>query len=124
MVKRAGAYIQSHDPNFSWNVLQKIEEETIENKEGRVMSLFQQTVDEACQKAQQKGLQEGWQKGIKKGMEKGMEKGIEKGQAEGMEKGQQQLILKLLERGMDLQSICKYTGFSENEINKLKNRSN
>ena len=55
--------------------------------------------------------------------QKGIEEGMEKGREEGMEKGQQQLILKLLERGMDLQSICKYTGFSEEEINRLKNGS-
>ena len=69
------------------------------------------------------------QRGIKqfeynKGMEKGIEKGKAEGMQEGMEKGQQQLILKLLERGMDLQSICKYTGFSEDAIKKLKNGAN
>ena len=64
----------------------------------------------------ERGRLEGWQKG--------QQEGWQKGQQEGMQQGQRKLILKLLERGMDLQSISKYTGFSEDEINKLKNGSN
>ena len=103
LLKKAGAYIQRHDPTFSWNLLEDIEEKTIENKEERVMTLFEQTVDEACKKSRQEGMQEGRQ--------------------EGRQEGQKELILKLLKGGFDMQAICKGTGMSQEEINKLKNGS-
>ncbi len=52
-------------------------------------------------------------------VEKAMKKGIE----QGMQQGRQELILKLLESGFDVQAICKGTGMSEEEIQKLKNGS-
>ena len=55
--------------------------------------------------------------------QKGRVEGRVEGREEGMQQGQKQLILKLLEGGLDFQSICKYTGFSEEELKKLKNSS-
>ena len=55
--------------------------------------------------------------------ERGRLEGWQKGQQEGMQQGQRKLILKLLEGGLNLQSISKYTGLSEDEINRLKNGS-
>ena len=106
LVSKVVAYVQKYDPQFSWDILQEIEEDITEDKEA-IMSLFQDTIDEACQKSHQ----EGWQKGQLDGIEKGMQQ------------GRQELILKLLESGFDMQAICKGTGLSEEEINKLKNGS-
>ena len=118
LVLRAMDYVKRYDPYFTWKIIKEIESQTIKEEEV-TMPLLQVSLDEAKQEGWNLGRIEGMQTGIKKGKEEGMEKGRQ----EGMEKGQQQLILKLLERGMDLQSICKYTGFSEDEINKLKNSS-
>ena len=107
LVSKVVAYIQEYDPNFSWDVLQEIEEETIPEKEGRVMSLFQYTVDKACKKSHN----EGWQKGQLDGIEKGIEK------------GRQELIASMLKQNTDTSFICKVTGLSEDEVNKLKNSS-
>ena len=67
------------------------------------------------------------QKGRQEGMEKGMEKGIEKGREEGMEKGiqaeKQAVALNMLKEQADIAFICKVTGMSQDEINKLKNGS-
>ena len=95
LLKKAGAYIQRHDPTFSWNLLEDIEEETIENKEDRVMTLFEQTVEEARKKSHQAGMQQ----------------------------KQQQVVLNMLKEKADLSFICKVTGLSEEELNKLKNGS-
>ena len=104
LVNKVADYIQEYDPHFSWNILQDIEEKTIKEKEDRVMPPLQYTLD----KVRKEGIQAGMQEGIEKGMQQ----------------GQRKLILKLLEGGLNLQSICKYTGLSEEEINKLKNSSN
>ena len=52
--------------------------------------------------------------------QKGRMEGRMEGRQEGMQQGQKQLILKLLEGGMDLQSICKYTGLSESDLKNLQ----
>ena len=95
LVKKVAMYIQDYDPSFSWNVLQEIEEETIENKEGRVMTLFQYTLDKERKK--------GWQKG--------------------QQEGRQEVALNLLSTGLDLETVSNCTGLSQEEIKKLKNSS-
>ena len=107
LIKSIASYIQKYDPYFSWDLLQDIEEKIITDKEGRVMSLFQHTVDEAVDKAQKESLQEG----------------IRKGMQQGMQQGRKELIVKLLESGLGVQTLCKGTGLSEEEIKKLKNGS-
>ena len=68
--------------------------------------------------------QEGKQEGLAEGMEKGMEKGIEIGKAEGMEKGMNQKALdiarNMLADGVDINLIMKYSGLTQEQIEKLK----
>ena len=66
---------------------------------------------------------EAFRKGSAEGMEKGIKDGMEKGMEKGMEEGQKTLILKLLESGIGVQTLCKGTGLSEEEIKKLKSGS-
>ena len=102
--------------NKSWRDLEK--ELVLEGtfKKGGFMDIREEI--------KERGRLEGWQKGQQEGWQKGQQEGWQKGQQEGMQQGQRKLILKLLEGGLNLQSICKYTGFSEDEINRLKNGSN
>ena len=104
LISKVVAYIQEYDSNFSWNILQEIEEETIPEKEGRVMSLFQHTVDEACKKSHIKGRQEG----------------IQEGMQQGMQQERQQVVLNMLKKQADMAFIAEVTGLSEEEIKKLK----
>ena len=71
----------------------------------------------------QKGVQEGWQKGQQEGWQKGQQEGWQKGQQEGWQKGQQELILKMLDKKLDLSVISEVTGLPMQEIKKLKNGS-
>ena len=68
--------------------------------------------------------QEGKQEGLAEGMEKGMEKGIEIGKAEGMEKRMNQKALdiarNMLADGVDINLIMKYSGLTQEQIEKLK----
>ena len=75
----------------------------------------------------EKGHAEGMEKGHAEGMEKGHAEGMEKGHAEGMEKGMEKekkaIALNMLKSCLDTSLICKITGLTVEEINKLKNIS-
>ena len=47
----------------------------------------------------------------------------EEGRQEGIQKGIQQVVLNMLKEKAEIAFICKVTGLSEEEINKLKNGS-
>ena len=68
-------------------------------------------------------VQKGMEKGMEKGRQEGMEKGMEKGRQEGREQGMQTVALNMLKEQADIAFICKVTGLSQDEINKLKNSS-
>ena len=70
--------------------------------------------------ATQKGHAEGMEKGHAEGMEKGMEKGRAEGRQEGRKEGMQAVALAMLKEQADIAFICKVTGLSKEEINKLK----
>ena len=74
--------------------------------------------------AKREGIAEGMEKGIKEGMELGMAKGKQEGLAEGMEKGMNQRSLdiarNMLADGVDLNLIMKYSGLTQEQIEKLK----
>ncbi|MCY4513048.1 MAG: Rpn family recombination-promoting nuclease/putative transposase [Bdellovibrionales bacterium] len=55
--------------------------------------------------------------------ERGHEKGLKKGLREGRQEGRQEVVLNMLQNKLDVSLICKVTGLSEKEINKLKNGS-
>ena len=67
---------------------------------------------------------EGIAEGMEKGMELGMAKGKQEGLAEGMEKGMNQRSLdiarNMLADGVDLNLIMKYSGLTQEQIEKLK----
>ena len=54
--------------------------------------------------------------------EEGMEKGIEKGREEGRDKRNEEIVLNMLESGFDLDSICRATKLSEEEIKKIQKK--
>ena len=96
-------------------MIQEIEEETIPEKEGKVMSLFQNVLDKERQEGKQAGIQQGMQQGIQTGIQQGMQQGVQQ--------GMQQVVLNMLKKSADMAFISEVTGLSEAEINKLKNSS-
>ena len=71
------------------------------------------------EQGRQEGLQEGRQEGLQEGLQEGRQEGLQ----EGRQKGRQELILKMLKKELDISLVSEVTGFSEEEINKLKNGS-
>ena len=88
--------------NYPNEVFYKIEQEVITNKEEQIMpSTYSRAIEE--------------------GMLKGIEKGRQEGRQEGMEKGLIKVALNLLKIGnIDIQSICKATGLSKQEVLNLQ----
>ena len=66
--------------------------------------------------AKQEGLAEGMEKGIEKGMELGMEKGM----AKGMNQKALDIARNMLADGVDINLIMKYSGLTQEQIEKLK----
>ena len=136
-----GNYFWSAVRGMTPSLWRKVEQEGVKKSvfpKGGFMNIKEYIKEEGRQEGLPQGYAIGYaigyateimrQKSIQKIMEEGMQKGIQKGRTEGMQadmqQGQRKLILKLLDGGLDIQSICKYTGLSEEEIKKLKNGSN
>ena len=57
------------------------------------------------------------------GRQAGRQGGIQRGQQQGMQMRDKQIVLNMLKNRLDTELICKVTGLSQEEINKLKNGS-
>ena len=111
--KMAESALKDLSVDSSVRVLEKLREKWI----GDQVTYFKY----ATQKGREEGMQQGMQQGMQKGMKKGMEKGMEKGRQEGRAEGKQAVALNMLKSGLDSALVCKVTGLSEQEIEKLKN---
>ena len=58
--------------------------------------------------------------GIAEGMEKGMKEGLEKGRAEGKNQRSLDIARNMLADGVDINLIMKYSGLTQEQIEKLK----
>ena len=103
LVGRAADYMRRYDPNFSLNVIEEIETNTIDKKEERVMTpLLQNSLDEAKQE--------------------GMLAGMLKGREEGREENMRQVIMNMFQKNLNVSLIAEVTGLSEEEIKKLQKK--
>ena len=88
---------------------------------------MQEGLEKGMQEGLEKGMQEGLEKGMQEGLEKGMQKGLEKGMQEGLEKGslekQQEIILNMYNKGLDIESISKFMNLSILEVEMIINHS-
>ena len=62
----------------------------------------------------------GMEKGLQEGMEKGLQKGMEKGLQQGIRQERQDIVFRMLEKGMDSEMIADLTGMNIEEIQKLE----
>ena len=73
--------------------------------------------------ARETGREEGREEGLKVGREKGLEEGHKKGHKEGKEEGAKQksfdIAKRMLEKGIDIETISELTCLTEKEISKL-----
>jgi len=70
---------------------------------------------EEAQRRQKEAEKRALEKGIQQGMEKGMEKGLE----QGIEKARLEMARKMRSKGVDINAISEFTGFSKSELEIL-----
>ena len=95
-----------------------------EMREYEASKMAYRDIKNSIDTAKQEGLAEGMEKGMELGIEKGMKKGMEKGLEKGMKKGMNQKALdiarNMLADGVDINLIMKYSGLTQEQIEKLK----
>ena len=108
------AELNNPDLKKAINVLNvmNFEPEERETYEGRLKWLRMEA--STIKNYEQKGLEKGIKKGIKEGIKRGLEKGIEQ--------GKQDIIIGMLKQKIDESTIKLITGFSQEDINKLKTK--
>ena len=62
----------------------------------------------------------GMEKGLQEGMVKGLQEGMEKGLQQGIRQERQDIVFRMLEKGMDPEMIADLTGINIEEIQKLE----
>ena len=90
----------------------------------KVMRDYHATLEGAALLGRREGLEEGLAEGREKGLAEGREKGLAEGRAEGREKGlaegRAETAKMMLEDGEPISKIMRYTGLTEEEIEKLR----
>ena len=70
--------------------------------------------------ARESGREEGLKEGREEGREEGHKVGKEEGLKEGREEGQSKIAMNLIKLGTPCKIIAQATGFSEEEVSRLK----
>ena len=92
----------------------------IREQEYEASKMAYRDIKNSIDTAKQEGLAEGMEKGMEKGMELGMEKGMKKGMAKGMNQKALDIARNMLADGVDINLIMKYSGLTQEQIEKLK----
>ena len=70
--------------------------------------------------ARESGREEGFKEGLKEGLKEGREEGHKAGKEEGLKEGQSKIAMNLIKLGTPCKIIAQATGFSEEEVSRLK----
>ena len=107
-------YINGYNVGYTPERLKEIEAKYIKNESERSLPVYESFLEKESRKSREEGL--------KLGLEQGLEKGIEEGLEEGMAKGREvvrEMILRLIQEGIDIETISKCTELSPNEVEEL-----
>ena len=96
------------------------DEEVKRLAEIRLMSHLEEQAALACAReaGEEKGMKEGIEKGRQEGVMKGKKEGLEQGKKEGLKQAQKEIARKMKEQKIDIKTIMKITGLTEEEIEK------
>ena len=71
------------------------------------------------EEGREEGHKVGKEEGLKEGRKEGKEEGIKEGRAEGVKQNGFDIAKRMLEKGIDIETISELTGLTEKEISKL-----
>ena len=75
------------------------------------------------EEGREEGLKVGREEGHKKGHKEGKEEGLKEGRAEGVKQNSFDIAKRMLEKGIDIETISELTGLTAEEVSMLKDRS-
>ena len=75
--------------------------------------------EEGLKEGREEGRKEGKEEGLKEGHKEGKEEGIKEGREEGAKQNSCDIAKRMLEKGIDIETISELTGLTEKEISKL-----
>ena len=76
-------------------------------------------IEYARETGREEGRKEGKEEGLKEGRKEGKEEGIKEGRAEGVKQNSFDIAKRMLEKGIDIETISELTGLTEKEISEL-----
>jgi predicted transposase/invertase (TIGR01784 family) len=76
----------------------------------------QDAVETALNKGLQKGIEQGLEQGLEQGREEGLEQGLQEGREEGEETKARKIAKRMLEAGIDIETIATMTDLNPSEI--------
>ena len=102
--------------NKAKKVLEKISQDERERRLTELREKYRMDQHAIMLAGYDKGLKEGIQQGLQQGIEKGIQQGLEKG----IEQNKKDILEKLLKTDLSIEQIMEITGFTAEEIEKLK----
>ena len=69
---------------------------------------------------EKQGIEEGAEKGFKKGIKQGKKEGIQEGLQKGAEESKKEVVINMLNEGMNYDIISKITGKTVEEIKEIE----
>ena len=76
-------------------------------------------IEYARETGREEGREEGHKVGKEEGLKEGKEEGIKEGREEGAKRNSCDIAKRMLEKGIDIETISELTGLTEKEISKL-----
>ena len=76
-------------------------------------------IEYARETGREEGREEGHKVGKEEGLKEGKEEGIKEGREEGAKKKSFDIAKRMLEKGIDIETISELTGLTEKEISQL-----
>ena len=80
-------------------------------------------IEYARETGREEGRKEGKEEGLKEGHKEGKEEGIKEGSEKGAKQKSFDIAKRMLEKGIDIETISELTGLTAEEVSMLKNRS-
>ena len=76
-------------------------------------------IEYARETGREEGREEGHKVGREEGLKEGKEEGIKEGREEGAKRNSCDIAKRMLEKGIDIETISELTGLTEKEISEL-----
>lgn len=110
----------------NWEVLSATQEEALAYEVRLKHILDEEATIREAELREQEALKRGMEKGMERGIQEGIKEGIKEGIREGIREGEKQaneaIARRLLEKGMDLNTIMEITGLDSEQIIKMNKK--